>query len=280
MNLLMVGRGKGSWEIRGHQLGNAMGARVTSTPSDADWHWAERVVFVKRPDPTWIARAHALRIPIVWDPLDFWRQPAENGCTDDRARALLRRQIDMIQPVLVIGATQAMADAAEGIYIPHHARPGLRPTLAHQALQIVGYEGNALYLGRWAGVLQQMCRANGWTFVINPPDLADVDVVAAFRDGPWDGWICREWKSGVKVVNAVAAGRPVLTQATAAFREIQPVGQIVEDIRDLPAALDLWRDVTQREAVVQIATERFRRYGLTHVANEYLSILTGEAVAA
>lgn len=237
MNVLMVGNGQGSWIMRGQQLGAAMGARVTTNPSDADWRWADLCVLVKMHGAKFAPAAHRYGVPIVWDALDFWRQPADNQSDEKRAKALLQAQITAIKPALVVCATQAMADACGGVYLPHHCWAGLESTPARVDVQTVAYEGNALYLGRWRHELEESCKARGWNFVINPPDLRQADIIVALRDGPWDGWICREWKSGVKVVNAIAAGRPVVSQMTAAFAELKPVGFRVDTIADLDVAL-------------------------------------------
>ncbi len=274
MNLLMVGSGRGSWAIRGEQLGAALGARVTSQPTAADWAWADRVVLVKRAGRQWAPTAQAAQVPIVWDALDCWRQPADHERTEAAVVATLWAEQALIQPGVTIAATQAQAAALRAaVYLPHHSWPGLEPTPARATIQTVGYQGNAAYLGRWLGIVSTACGARGWRFVVNPPDLMAVDLLVAFRDGPWDGWICRQWKSGVKLVNAIAAGRPILTQDTAAAREIGAPGSIVETEADLARALDGWTDAGRRAAVVDICRTLAPRYGLAAVADQYRALL-------
>lgn len=250
MNVLIVGGGKGSWTVRGEQLGVALGARVTSHPTADDWRWADRVVLVKNHGAVFAPEVHRRGVPLVWDALDFWRQPLENASDETRARTLLQHHVRVIKPALVIGATQAMATACDGVYVPHHSWVGLAPSPARTHVQVVAYEGNALYLGQWQSILTTLCHSRGWSFVINPPTLADVDIVVALRDGIWDGWICRQWKSGVKLVNAMAAGRPVITQESAAFRELAPVGCTIDSREELARALDRFADVRERATAV------------------------------
>lgn len=273
MNILVVGAGKGSWQMRGLQLGAALGARVSSSPTDADWHWAERVILIKRDGPRWIARARALNIPVVWDALDFWQQPAENRLNPTEAMALLQAAIDQMQPALTIGATRAMATAAGGRYVSHHGHVDLQPTPARESCTLVGYNGDARYLGMWGQVLQAACAARGWTFVVNPPDLAAMDILVALRGGVWDGWMCRQWKSGVKLVNAWLAGRPILRQDSAASRELDPPGSVMETVSDLAAALDAWTPVAARQAVVDMARARYATFTLDAVAAHYQHVL-------
>jgi hypothetical protein len=269
VNLLVLGLGKGSWEIRGQQLGAALGARVTSTPSDDDYHWADLAIIVKRSEPRFGPDCRRFRLQIVWDALDCWRQPSENVMGEGQARQQLKNHIKAIGPVLVIGATKAQADAAGGVYLPHHSRPGLMPAPVRERVSVVAYEGSPNFLGSWQGRLEAACRARGWRFVVNPPDLRDADLVVAFRDGPWDGWACRQWKSGVKLVNALAAGRPILTQASAAFAEIQPPGMIVETEAQLQDGFDRYLSYESRSTVLDSCVMLAPQYRLTCVADDY-----------
>lgn len=285
MKLLIAGRGKGSWTMRGEQLGAAMGARVTTEPTDRDWQWADRVVLVKREAWRWAAHAHARKIPIVWDALDFWNQPADNRFAECLARERLNQALDAIRPALTIGATDAMAAAAGHVFggaigLPHHGRLGLVPTPARESFRVIGYDGNAMYLDRWAAALERLCAVRGWRFVINPPDLAAVDCLVALRGGSWDGWQCREWKSGVKLVNAIMAGRPIITQDTAAARELQPAGTIVHTVADLPLAIDSWVDWSRRQAVVDESRERAPAFTVEAIAARYHRLLAGIQEAA
>ncbi len=275
MNLLMVGNGKGSFTMRGLQLGGALGARVVSVPSDDDMRWADVVVLIKRAGQAWAALAQRFGKPVVWDALDFWRQPTEHGLNEHQAKVMFHAQIKAIKPALVIGATQAMASAVEGrceaVYLPHHSWQGLSPTPAREVVSCVGYEGNPTYLGRWRDAVQAECARRGWTFVINPPDLRQVDIFVAFRDGSWDGWMPRQWKSGVKVVNAVAAGRPIILNDCSADGEISHFGDTIEAFSDLSQALDRCADMG--EIAVTHGEQMAKSYTLSAVADRYGSIL-------
>lgn len=273
MNLLIVGSGKGSWIMRGQQLGAALGARVSSDPTPADFAWATIVVLVKRAGLLWAPTVHRYGLPLVWDALDFWKQPADNGFTETQARASLQAQIAAIRPTLTIGATEAMAEACGGVCVPHHSWEGLAPTPAREVVSTVAYEGNAVYLGRWRVRLEQECARRGWEFVVNPPDLGAADIIVALRDGQWDGWACREWKSGVKVVNAIAAGRPLIRQDSAASRESHPSGTTIVDPTELSAALEYWSDHAARVAWARIAVSVAPVYTLESIAARYQQIL-------
>lgn len=274
MNVLICGSGKGSYEVRGRQLGAALGARVTSKPLDDDFRWADVVVLVKRAGMAWAEQVHRFGKPIVWDALDFWRQPEENSLSESESKALLQAHIHAIRPALVIGATEAMAQACGGVYLPHHSRPGLTPSPARDAVTTVGYEGTRKYLGRWGKAVEQECARRGWKFVINPTDLRDCDILVAFRDAEWDGWMCREWKSGVKLVNATAAGRPVICQPSAAAREIDPAGSVIETPDQVCKAFDRWEKyIGWRESAVHQCVDDSDAFTLSAVAERYRQIL-------
>ena len=128
-----------------------------------------------------------------------------------------------------------------------------------------------MYLGRWHQWLKEACALRGWAFVVNPPNLAEVDVIVAFRDGQWDGWMCREWKSGVKIVNAIAAGRPIITQDCAAAHEIG--ARITEDRLD--EALDLVSPLQFRLGAVATSNVTAWQFTLDAVTARYRQILAG-----
>lgn len=273
MNILCVGAGQGSWTIRGQQLGAAIGARVLSAPDAADWRWADVCILHKKYAVRYASAAHLARVPIVWDALDFWAQPGENGLGEADAIGVLRAHMALIRPLLVMGATQAMADAAGGVYLPHHHWSGLAPIPARERVHVVAYQGNAAYLGSWLGLVSRACARRGWRFVVNPADLREADLLVAFRDGPWDGWICRHWKSGVKLVNAIAAGRPILTQPSAAASEIGAPGSLASSEQELEQAFDQWADYTPRALAVEACRSFVDDYALMTIARRYQQIL-------
>jgi hypothetical protein len=270
MNILMIGQGKGSFEVRGKQLGGALGARVVVAPSDDDIRWADVVVLIKRAAFEWSTLVQRMKKPIVWDALDFWMQPFQNSLDEQQSKALLHSMIRAIRPALVIGATEAMAREAHGVYLPHHHWPGLTPAPARETVSVVGYEGHKKWLGKWGRAVQAECDRRGWQFVLNPEDLRACDILVAFRDEPWDGWMCREWKSGIKLINAMAAGRPVITQPSSAFGEIKALGTIMLDPADISTAFDGWLSKESRDAAASQAVFATR---LDTIAERYRQML-------
>lgn len=269
-NILMVGGEKGSWQVRGHQLGTAISARRTVTPTSADWKWADLVVFVKQGITKCPSSLHKT---LVWDVLDIWPQPQGNDCSLQTSIDHVTSLAAPIGPLLTIAATKAMAADIDGVYLPHHSQPGLTAKPVRAVAQIVAYHGRVKYLGAWAQAVEQACARIGLTFMVNPPDLSEADIIVAFRDGHWDGDVCRRWKSGVKFVNALAAGRPVLTQPCAAFDEIRPAGTTISDPYELEDALAAWVPVRQRQKASELGAVLAPQYALPRVAKQYRDIL-------
>lgn len=256
MNVLFVGSGSGgSWQIRGVQIGAALCARVTSRPSPDDWQWADLVVLVKHAAEQFGEEAAASGARIIWDVLDWWKQPDDNqsAISDvmQDVRAMQKRHVIH----KLIGATQAMADEIDGVYIPHHSREGMVPTPIRDRIEVIAYEGTPKYLGPWKQILEQTADMIGAAFVVNPKRLSDADVVVAFRGGKWDGPICRRWKSGVKLVNAIAIGRPVIAQRSEAFFETSPCGAIVTEPAELMGMVQLFASAQSRRDVLERSRE-------------------------
>lgn len=214
MNVLVTGNGKsGSWKIRGEQLGAAIGATVL--PRAAAVVGYDLVVAVKRPPLV-------TGVPIVYDILDAWPQPAGNAWGKPECMTWLRKSVAAIRPVGIVAATRAMAaDCAEFgvpvLALPHHARPGLGRNPIREQVQVVGYEGAEHYIVGWRPLIEDECRRRGWRLVVNPARLADVDIVLALRGAT--GYAPRHWKSNVKLANAQASGTPFIGCREAGYME-------------------------------------------------------------
>lgn len=221
MNLLVTGRGtSGSWQIRGVQLGEAIGATVLPQAFDADPF--DVVVIVKRAPADMALRARLAGVPVIWDVVDAWPQPVGNTWSRDECHAWLRLQVRAIKPAGIVAATRAMAaDCADFgvpvLALPHHARPGLDANPIREHVQTVGYEGGEAYITGWRAAIEAECKRRGWRFVINPARLADVDIVLALRDAT--GYAPRHWKSNVKLANAQASGTPFVGVREAGYLE-------------------------------------------------------------
>lgn len=254
MHLLITGRGtSGSWSIRGQQLGQALGATVL--PNALDVSPYDVAVLVKRPTADLLERLRQAKVRIVWDVVDSYPQPVGNEWKKDRCLNWLEEMIKMIRPAGIVAATRAMAQDCEGfgvpvLALPHHARPGLRQNPI-RPLKVLGYEGGEQYLGRWMPVIRRQCAARGLEFVINPADVADVDILLALRE--CDGYAPRNWKSNVKLANAQGNGTPVICNREAGYLETASGGEHwADDESELAAALDALTPTDARRSAAQV----------------------------
>lgn len=275
-NVLFVGCDKGAWQMRGRQLADALGARYTSKPTARDWESSGLIVLVKRAAYRWATEASTCRAPLVWDVLDVWQQPAHNQRRPIEVALEIQAHAQVIGVRRLVGATRVMAAAIGGAYLSHHCRLGLQPTPPRRRAAVVAYDGSPRYLGSWTSAIERACARLGLRFVVNPSYLGDVDALVAFRGGEWDGEICRLWKSGVKYVNAIASGRPILTQPGAALDEIAPDGAIaINDQAELPDALEGLITLERRELAFEQGRSRARAFTVETVASEYRRLLAG-----
>lgn len=267
--MLITGRGtSGSWQIRGVQLGLTLGAVAVANALDVAAF--DLAVLVKRPTPELLQRLHRADIPLIWDVVDAWPQPAGNGWAREQCLQWLAGQVAAIRPAGIVAATKAMALDCERfgvpvLALPHHARPGLR-TNPIRPLKVVGYEGGEQYLGRWLPIIERLCAARGLQFVVNPAELADVDVVLALRDCA--GYAPRNWKSNVKLANAQGSGTPVICNREAGYLETACGAEHwADDEAELAAALDALEPTAARRAVA--ATLRAAAPGIDSVTARY-----------
>lgn len=254
MNLLVTGRGtSGSWQIRGEQLGRAIGATVL--PKAIDVAAFDLAVLVKRAEPDLVQRLHRAGVPIVWDVVDAWPQPSGNSVGKAECMAWLSHQVQTIRPAAIVAATVAMANdcAAFGVPVlalPHHARPGLKRAEI-RPLQVVGYEGGEAYLDGWRRSIDRACDRRGLKFVVNPPDLGAVDIVLALRDAT--GYAPRNWKSNVKLANAQALGLPVICTREAGYLETASGAERWADTpEELEAAISDLAPIKTRQQVSEV----------------------------
>lgn len=255
MNVLITGRGtSGSWQIRGEQLGRAMGATVQ--PRALDVAAFDAVVIVKRAEQELVDRVHRAGVPLVWDVVDAWPQPDGNAWSEAACKAWLRQQVQRIRPAAIVAATQAMATdcAAFGVPVlalPHHARPGYTVNPV-RPMQVLAYEGGMQYIGAWLTLLEAECARRGWVFVVNPSTLAGVDALVALRDQ--NGYAPRAWKSNVKLANAQATGTPIVCNREAGYLETTRGGVLWADTpSEVRAALDtLGNSVVRRELAAEL----------------------------
>jgi hypothetical protein len=224
MKVLMTGKGSsGSWQCRGVQLGNALGATVRPLATREDFKAADISVIVKRVPVQLLQDVRAAGKPWVYDIVDAYKQPESSRWTRDQAIKWAHEHLAALKPDAVIWPNRKMREDCDpglpGMVLPHHHRPGIRNNPIRKHVKRVGYEGAVQYLAEWEQALAAECKRRGWEFVTNPKHLADLDIVVAMRGGDWDGYVPHHWKSNVKLANAHGSGTPFIGQMESGYIE-------------------------------------------------------------
>lgn len=271
LRVVITGSGKAaSFLIRGHQLGEAIGATVIRDAPLDILAAADIIVAVKRVAP---ALAESLRVcgrPVVWDALDFFEQ------TTHASRGVLvgeaKRRAAAMNAKAIIGATWRMADDLGSQYhLVHHGWDRGRVPI-RERIGVVAYEGSPAYLGEAHEWIDQVCHERGARFAINPLNYLNADVVIAMRTAPYDSYATRNWKSGVKLSNAQIAGMPFIGRNEAGYLEQMSGGELwAEGAAAFATALDVLADPSERERRSEIMFQAAPRLGT--IAENYRRIL-------
>lgn len=254
MKVLITGKGgkAGSWAVRGVQLGYAMGATVKPMATRADMRKHDVVLVVKRCPPELLTELRASGVPWVYDIVDAYPQPACSLWSAQEARSWLHARIAELQPRGVIWATERMRDDSSigGKVVYHHHRPGLARNPIREKVRTIGYEGGAHYLDHWLPHIERECKRRGYRFVVNPDQLAQLDIVLALRGGVWDGYCQRNWKSNVKLANAHGSGTPFIGATESGYKETSSGCEYWADTpQELTRSLDWLESHEARKAV-------------------------------
>lgn len=215
MKILFTGNGtSGSWQIRGRQLGWEMGGMVVPKAKREHIEAVDAVIVVKRVPDSMLNDLRESGKPWFYDMVDFYPQPECSSWDKRQSIDWANKRLAYLNPMAVIWPNNRIAEdvgfSGRSLVLPHHCWPrmGLNPVRAR--IKKVGYEGEPNYLAEWRPLIEKECKRRGWRFVVNPKNLADVDVILALRGGQWNGYCQRHWKSNVKLTNAHGSGTPFI----------------------------------------------------------------------
>lgn len=272
---LVTGRGgAGSWQVRGEQIGAALGASVIPNATVKQIKAADVALVVKRvPDDLLHGLRRADR-PWLYDIVDAYPQPLCSDWTKKQAVAWVRAHIRRLQPTAVIWPNARMRDDCElpGEVVYHHHRPRIQANPIREHFGVIGYEGRAAYLDGWHKTIERECQARGLTFLLNPARLADVDAILAVRGGEWRGYVSDHWKSNVKLANAHGSGTPFIGIPEDGYLETACGAEEWVDLPDeLAAALDRLTPVATRMDAFERSS--VRAFGVEKAAEQVGGIL-------
>lgn len=270
MELIFTGKGSaGSWACRGDQLGKACGAVVKPMATAEDLAKADVAVVVKRVPPELLQALRKSRKPWVLDVVDFYPQPTACHWDRDQAIRWVRNKIAELNPTAIIWPNRQMQLDCPGCDDPavnwhstvlyHHHRPSIVQNPIRQDVKKVGYEGEPAYLAEWRPFLEIECARRGWEFVVNPPQLADLDIVVALRGGQYAGYVPSAWKSNIKVANAHGSGTPFIGNPECGYLETALGGEkMVSTKKQLREALDALTPYEERLKAREWIAEAYR----------------------
>ena len=254
----------GSWQIRGIQLGNAIGADIIPKASKEVQRQYDRVIHVKR----YADVAEGAILDIV----DAWPQPAGNAWSFGQLRTWAQRYTEPFADV--IAATHWMQkDLQTSFFLRHHYRPNIKQNQIRQKVRAIGYEGSPRYLDGWLDAILNECSRRGWAFLTNPVDLAQCDIVLAVRGEQWRGYATDHWKSCVKMANAVGSNTPIIALEEKGYDEMMAPFYPVKNPDDLAGAFDSLEPFDVRSTIAEMQKGMRHYWSLETVAGEYLEWL-------
>lgn len=272
--LVTGGGGAGSWEIRGRQIGDAMGATVKPRASLDDMRSADVILVVKKVPDELLDNLQRSGKPWVYDIIDAYPQPGCYPWSKTQSIDWLHAHLARLKPNRVIWPNDRMRRDAgdDGPVVYHHARPGLTVAPIRDRVRTIGYEGAPHYLDHWMHPIGEVCRKLNAAFVVNPVDYSVMDVVVALRAGKWAGYAQTHWKSNVKLANAHAAGVPFIGCYEDGYFETRSGEELfVEFFSDLESAVLQLESAVVRERVRK--TFQLHARSLDQAAKETLCAL-------
>lgn len=251
---------------------------VRKNPTIEECRTADVIVVVKRISPDVLATIRQSGTPWVFDCVDFYPQPSCSQWSASDAAEWVRGSLKQLNPYAVVWPNKRMGqDCGEGwkgTVLPHHHRPGIASNPIREKVKLVGYEGAATYIDAWRPHIEHECKRRGWQFVINPENLADVDIVLALRGGDRSCYVTRHWKSNVKIANAHGSGTPFVGQRECGYLENATGAEYwADDSRELGTCFDWLTSQGNREQV----SDRFRQkaYPVEQAASDLKAFLSG-----
>tara|TARA_B100001093_G_scaffold390878_1_gene377263 strand:+ start:3177 stop:4157 length:981 start_codon:yes stop_codon:yes gene_type:complete len=207
----------GSWEIRGKQIA-AMRAnwKAINKPNEAIISESDIICVVKKPNFKLINLARKKNKPIVYDIVDSWEQPNDDALyiNDNQAKKLFSKKWNEINADAYIFPTKNMEKILGNLVnnkatIYHHYWPHIKINPIRKNIKKVGYEGVG-FLGEWEKRIEKICKKRDIEFIINPNEFTDMDIVVLTRGGDYASYLARNFKSNVKLANAMGSGTPAL----------------------------------------------------------------------
>ncbi len=237
---------------------------------------ADVIVVVKRIRDDLLATIRKSGKPWAYDIVDAYPQPTCSDWARDESLRWLRAHINRLQPDLVIWPNAQMQSdfGGGGVVAYHHHRPGIEINSVRERIETIGYEGSPDYIAEWMPAILRESQRRGWAFLINPPRLADVDIVLALRGKRFNGYPQKHWKSNIKLANAHGSGTPFIGADECSYRETAAGGEMfVESADQLHDAFDALEPAAVRRRISEQFLAASKRTDIASIAEEYSGCL-------
>lgn len=238
MKILFIGMSKkaGSAIMRGQQIASTRpnwDYKFKPTREEMDGYGA--IVLVKQAKPSILADIDdACKCNdsfFFYDMLDFWGQ--DKYKTEEESLEILHSHIMKLFMLdegvdVFIAPNQCMFESMLSLpiigkcdvyKIPHHYDPNLPTPAYNSQVKNLVYYGDGRYIANWYLQIVRACGEAGWNFLINPQDLSCASAMIGARNGEYNCWINRNWKSGVKLATAEGLGIPFVHTQESSYME-------------------------------------------------------------
>lgn len=270
----------GAWQIRGEQIAHMRDNwKARNKPSNNELEACDILCVVKKPDLKLIEKARRLGKIVIYDIVDSWAQPKddEKYQTKQAAIDLFSKMWSGINADGYIFPTQRMQDelgflVENAITIYHHHWPQISINPVRPEVKRFGYEG-ADYLGNWGPIFNAVAAERNIEFITNPDCISDLDVVVLARGGSHGSYLSRNYKSNVKLANALASGTPALVHYDEMSAHDTDAGDVLffNDSPDSFARqLDkLKNDYQMRREIHRNFLKNAQKFSISSIANSY-----------
>lgn len=256
-------------------MADALGGKAVPMASLEECKAADAIIAVKRIPDGLLANIRASKKPWAWDVVDAYPQPQCSSWGRSESIAWLKKEAQRLSPDLIIFPNARMRDDfGSGAVIYHHHRPGIERNPIREKIETIGYEGSPRYIESWMPAIAEECKKRGVAFVVNPPRLADVDVVLALRGRGWNGYPQRHYKSNVKLANAHGSGTPFIGGMESGYLEVKSgIEYWAETATEFSSCLDLLEPQSVRQSI----SRRFLEcaYPIDRAAADYRKLFNG-----